>query len=199
MHFPPSCLFIAIPLDSKVAQDTGIDSLSSQPPSTTSTLSRGDIVMATSSSTSTNTLELPLSQAKAMSDDGGVTSQSGKASTDNFQLISHVEQIRVRLELLRFLATESHILLTLEQLNLLWHCLIIDTEFEQDSGSCADSDSSAGCSTSTYSSATIEGRNTVFEWFLPTSNSLILPFAADFFQENILKIRPEVLTLAGME
>ncbi|KAH9280250.1 putative ubiquitin carboxyl-terminal hydrolase FAF-X [Echinococcus granulosus] len=182
--------------NSKVAHDTGIDSISSQPPSTTSTLGRGDTATP-ASSTCTNTLELPPLQAK-MSDDGGVSSQSEKPSTNHFQPIPHVEQIRERLELLHFLAKESGISLTLEQMNLLWRCLIVDTEVDQDACSCADSDSSAGCS-STHSSATVEGRNICFSWFNPNTNGLIHPFLTEFFQDNILNIKPEVLTPAGMD
>ncbi|KAL5107250.1 putative ubiquitin carboxyl-terminal hydrolase FAF-Y [Taenia crassiceps] len=183
--------------NSKVIHDTGIDSVPSQPPSTTSTLSRGDIATPASSSSCTNTLELPPLQTK-MSDDGGVSSQSGKPSIDPFQTIPHVEQIRERLELLHFLATESGIPLTLEQMNLLWHCLIVDTEADQDLCSCADSDSSAGCS-STHSSATAEGRNICFSWFNPNTNELVHPFLEEFFQDNILNIKPEVLTPTAMD
>ncbi|VDK40563.1 unnamed protein product [Taenia asiatica] len=183
--------------NSKVTHDTGIDSISSQPPSTNSTLSRGDVATPVSSSSCTNTLELPPLQAK-MSDDGGVSSQSGKPSATHFQTISHVEQIRERLVLLHFLATESDIPLTLEQMNLLWHCLIVDTEVDQDACSCADSDSSAGDS-STYSSATVEGRNICFAWFNPSTNELVRPFLVEFFRDNILNIKPEVLTPAAMD
>ncbi|VDM30351.1 unnamed protein product [Hydatigera taeniaeformis] len=182
--------------NSKMAHDTGIDSISSQPPSTPSTLSRVDIATPASSSCA-NTLELPPLQAK-MSDDGGVSSQSGKLPENHLQPIPHVEQIRERLELIHFLAAESGIPLTLEQLNLLWRCLIVDTEVEQDTSSCMDSDSSAGCS-STHSSATVEGRNICFSWFNPTTNELIHPFLAEFFQDNILNIKPELLTPAAMD
>lgn len=133
-----------------------------------------------------------------MSDDGGVSSQSGKPSANHFQTIPHLQQIKERLDLLRFLATESGIPLTLEQMNLLWHCLIVDTEADQDACSSADSDSSAGCS-SIHSSATAEGRNICFSWFNPNTNGLVRPFLVEFFQDNILNIKPEVLTPAAME
>uniref|UniRef100_A0A5K3FTL0 ubiquitinyl hydrolase 1 n=1 Tax=Mesocestoides corti TaxID=53468 RepID=A0A5K3FTL0_MESCO len=178
------------PKDSKVTQDLGIDSTSSQPPSATSTLSRGDM-NSTTSSASNHTLE------QTRTSDDGIVSQSGKpVSSRHFPPIPHSVQIEDRLTLLRFLATEAGVPLTLEQLDQLWQCLIVDAEDDRDTAISSSDASDTGDSTS---STAPDSRNVCFTWFDPTLNELVQQHAAEFFKKNILKIEPEALTPTGMK
>ncbi|KAM7542083.1 hypothetical protein Aperf_G00000000943 [Anoplocephala perfoliata] len=164
---------------SRVAHDPGIESISSHAPSTTSTLSRGE-----ATATVINALEstsLPVSV---------------KPSGEPFHTIPFSDQLRDRLDLIHFLATESEENLTRLQLDQLWKCLIVDTEMEHETSSFTDIESLVGSSSN---SDTLEGRNLCFKWFSPATNILVHSCACSFFNENVMKIKPEMLTPAGMD
>lgn len=152
--------------------------MSSQAPSTTSTLSRGEMT--------TNTLE-------------SISALKSTSSESFHQATSYYCQIRDRLDLIYFLGTESDEYLTITQLNQLWNCLIVDVmaEAADHETSSNDTDSLVG-GISSFSD-TIEGRNISFKWFSPATNRLVRPFATIFFQKNVMKIKPELFTPAGIE
>ncbi|KAM3174245.1 hypothetical protein ACTXT7_010932 [Hymenolepis weldensis] len=162
----------------KSSRANGLESVSSQAPSTTSTLSRGEMT--------TNTLE-------------SISASKSTSSESFHHATSYYCQIRDRLDLIYFLGTESDEYLTITQLNQLWNCLIVDVmaEAADHETSSNDTDSLVG-GISSFSD-TIEGRNISFKWFSPATNRLVRPFATIFFQKNVMKIKPELFTLTGIE
>lgn len=177
LNNPFSSLYFLPPV-SRVALDPGMESLSSLAPSTTSTLSRAEATTAVTSNFESPSLPV-----------------NGKPSGESFHAIPFSDQLHDRLNLIHFLATESENL-TRPQLDLLWNCLIVDMEVEHETSSFTDIDSFAGGSSI---SDILEGRNVCFKWFSPTSNILVHPYACSFFNENVMMIKPEMITPAGME
>ncbi|VUZ52096.1 unnamed protein product, partial [Hymenolepis diminuta] len=162
----------------KSSRANGLESVSSQAPSTTSTLSRGEMT--------TNTLE-------------SISALKSTSSESFHHATSYYCQIRDRLNLIYFLGKESDECLTITQLNQLWNCLIVDVmaEAADHETSSNDTDSLVG-GISSFSD-TIEGRNISFKWFSPATNRLVRRFATIFFQKNVMEIKPELFTPAGIE
>nr|CDS32213.1 ubiquitin carboxyl terminal hydrolase [Hymenolepis microstoma] len=163
----------------KSSRANGLESVSSPPPSTTSTLSRGEVTA--------NMFE-------------SISALKSTSSEPFHHATSYCCQIRDRLDLIYFLGTESDEHLTITQLNQLWNCLVGDVmaEAADHETSSNDTDSLVGGLSSSFSD-TIEGRNISFKWFSPATNRLVLPFASIFFQKNIMKIKPELFTPAAIE
>lgn len=107
--------------------------------------------------------------------------------------------IKSRAELLRCLAKRSKVFPNLENLNQLWHYLIVDTEMLSVESETCSAASSAGSEISVVSNVTQEIRDYCFLWFHPIQNSLVRPFVETFFMENILKLKPESMTIAAMK
>ncbi|VDN95885.1 unnamed protein product [Rodentolepis nana] len=163
----------------KISRANGLESISSPAPSTSSTLSRGELTA--------NMFE-------------SISALKSTSSEAFHHAASYCCQIRDRLGLIYFLGTESDEYLTIAQLNQLWNCLVGDvmTEAADHETSSNDTDSLVGGISSSFSD-TIEGRNISFRWFSPATNSLVRPFASHFFKKNIMKIKPELFTPAAIE